>query len=238
MCLTHITCTKSVHQTLANLQHDWRFKEPPSGSPLGYQHKALKMGCCMMSTITTTHLCSEYQIWVSFTTQMMYLAVWNSPGTLPLAALLRSQRKMTELSHLSACYTSTICYRMHDTSVHLYIYLLYGNSRAQIENYSPTWLLQVATYLHVEETFILYIIYRTGAKQRLRCGYTAAIFCVYKVSCVDWVGNFINFEPSKFGYYLVNFIAFKIPNYPASRYIYTGRDNYLNLLIWTYLYIN
>jgi len=58
--------------------------------------------------------------------------------------------------------------------------------------------------------------------------YTSAIFPLYKVNCADWVGNFINFEPNKFGYYLVNFIEFKIPNYTASRYIYTRWDNYLN----------
>jgi len=111
----------------------------------------------------------------------------------------------------------------------IYVYLLHGNSLAQlkitrsietyspnwkllaqlkitrsIENYSPTWLLLVAMYLHIEH-FILCILYWTGAEQRLRCGYTSAIFCLYKVSCVDWIGNFINFEPSKFGYYLVNF---------------------------------
>ena len=45
---------------------------------------------------------------------------------------------------------------------------------------------------------------------------------VYTVSCVDWMGNFINFEPTKFGYYLVNFFEFKIPNHSACRHIYTG----------------
>jgi len=59
--------------------------------------------------------------------------------------------------------------------------------------------------------FILCILYWTGAKQRLKCGYTAAVFCFYKVSCVDWNGIFINFGSSKFCYYLVNFIDFKIP---------------------------
>jgi len=48
--------------------------------------------------------------------------------------------------------------------------------------------------------FVLCILYWTGAKQRLRCGYTAAVFCLYRVSCVDWIGNFINFESNKFGY--------------------------------------
>jgi len=49
MCVTHFTCTKSVHQTLENLQHAWHVKEPLSGSPVSCQHKALKMGCCIMS---------------------------------------------------------------------------------------------------------------------------------------------------------------------------------------------
>lgn len=48
-CVTHFTCTKSVHQTLANLQHAWHVKEPSPGRPLGCQHNALKMSCCVMS---------------------------------------------------------------------------------------------------------------------------------------------------------------------------------------------
>jgi len=126
--------------------------------------------------------------------------------------------------------------RMYDTSIHLYIYiyLLHRNSSSLNWNNLLIWLLLVASYLHVEETFILCILYWISAKQRLRCGYTAAIFCLYKVSCVDWIGNFINSELSKFGYCLVNFIEFKIPNYTVSGYIYARWDNYLNWLTWTY----
>jgi len=91
------------------------------------------------------------------------------------------------------------------------------------------WLLCTSTLKKIN---ILCILYWTGAKQRLKCCYTAVVFCLYKVSPVDWIRNFINFELSKFGYYLVHFIEFKIPNYFASRYVHTRWDNHLNWLVW------
>jgi len=68
---------------------------------------------------------------------------------------------------------------MYNTSVHLYIYPLHGNSLLLNWNNLLVWLLPVATKLHVEKNFILCILYWTGANQRLRCGYTAVVFCSY-----------------------------------------------------------
>jgi len=35
--------------------------------------------------------------------------------------------------------------------------------------------------------FILCILYETGARQRMRCGYTAAVFCLYCAYCMELV---------------------------------------------------
>ena len=118
---------------------------------------------------------SEYQIWDSLTTdvEISFIKITRNFADSCILAKSSQRRQFTVLQNMTEL----------------------GILPTQL-----IWLLLFASYLHVEKTFILCILYWTSAKQRLRCGYTSAIFCLYKVICVDWVGNFIKFEPSKFGY--------------------------------------
>lgn len=57
MCLTNFTCTKSVHQTVTNIQHVSARQEAIIMESSQLQHKAVKMGCCIISEYTyTVHL--------------------------------------------------------------------------------------------------------------------------------------------------------------------------------------
>jgi len=97
-------------------------------------------------------------------------------------------------------------------------YLLHGNTLSHSRNNLLTSLLLVGTYLHVEENFVLCIEYWTGAKRRLRWCYIAAIFCIYKVSFFDWIGNVIILESRIFAHNLVILLSSK---FQISQSVYT-----------------
>ena len=173
-------------------------------------------------------ICSEYQIWVSFTTQMLDSVLWNSPRNFAASCTLwtqhrehctlekyRARRSVSSLL-FNHVLEVTVTYRkfvrllrIDDTSIHLYIYIYPLRGTLPSLNWNNLlieitcwlyccWLLRTST---VKKTFILCILCGISVTQRSRRCYSSVTFWLYKVSCVDWIRNFINFEPSKFGYW-------------------------------------